>query len=330
MLNYPSELNDRMMRNQKRRQYAKDMLSKMSDQGEADSAGLPADPFFDTIPIVFKDVTAPVRTLSVPCSLQCLQGSVVMIKGAHGSGKSTILRLLTDSQFPRSGEVFFPAHLRCVEVSSVPQVATYLNLYENLTFGAIDPDPDRVRVISDRVGLGRAQDTSICPDGEYHVEADLMEVLKRNISVLPGQPVVHHRTSTWKCHAGIPGGDEDEDGPGLYNSMSAFQKKQVHLARAFVYNPEILALHRPVDEVDATQLDLILDLLRDFVDQRGLELDSTQMLKRRPRTVIFTSGHARSSVCTRIADVVWSLSEDKGVQIEEGGHRRANRTEAMD
>ena len=69
--------------------------------------------------------------------------------------------------------------------------------------------------------------------------------------------------------------------------ISSSDRAIIHLARALITSPHLLLLHRPLSAVDEEVADRILDVLRDFVDQRGLALDGppeTRLL----RTAIFT------------------------------------------
>merc|ERR1712046_509579 len=63
------------------------------------------------------------------------------------------------------------------------------------------------------------------------------------------------------------------------------------LARAFVMNPEVLMMHKPLEPFDEEDKDKILGLLRSFVDDRGLALPDWERRLRRPRTLFFTSEH---------------------------------------
>jgi len=56
------------------------------------------------------------------------------------------------------------------------------------------------------------------------------------------------------------------------------------------------------------------------VDQRGVELESMGRELRRPRTAIFSGGEQTDSQKSfEIADVVWHLTDEYGLQVELGG-----------
>merc|ERR1719235_2611298 len=65
----------------------------------------------------------------------------------------------------------------------------------------------------------------------------------------------------------------------------------------------------------------VLDVLRQFVDHRGLFLTEQQKMSARPHTVFFTTGEdrERAESAKDCADVVWHLSENKGFSVEPGG-----------
>merc|ERR1712232_907354 len=97
--------------------------------------------------------------------------------------------------------------------------------------------------------------------------------------------------------------------------LSNSERKRIHLARAFIFNPEVMVLHRPVDEFELSLTDNILALMREFVDNRGVELDPGTAHRRRPRTVFYTGGTIKR---TRIADLVWQTGHDQGIVVQRG------------
>merc|ERR1719271_1049596 len=61
------------------------------------------------------------------------------------------------------------------------------------------------------------------------------------------------------------------------------------LARALIANPEVLVIHTPGIFFGAVRRDLVMRVLREYVDQRGLAMDPLTRERRRPRTCIFSS-----------------------------------------
>merc|ERR1712232_420562 len=80
------------------------------------------------------------------------------------------------------------------------------------------------------------------------------------------------------------GEEDDEEGEEPWmQQLSESEKKRIHLARAFIYNPEVMVLHRVVDELDDLRVahtshydrkedltTVVLDALREQVDLRGI------------------------------------------------------------
>ena len=101
----------------------------------------------------------------------------------------------------------------------------------------------------------------------------------------------------------------------MLDRLSSSEQWRFQLARAFVANPHVLAINRPVQELDEDMRQTVLSCIQDFIQQRGLEVgcDGLHIQQRRPRTVIFTTG---GSVRIDIADYVWRLGSDTGVVVE--------------
>ena len=78
----------------------------------------------------------------------------------------------------------------------------------------------------------------------------------------------------------------------------------VHLARALVVNPEVLVVHRPAIHFDGKLGKLVMALLREHVDQRGLALDEAGWARRRPRTLIYSTDYKQRAM---VADEIWYI-----------------------
>merc|ERR1719159_2012352 len=101
--------------------------------------------------------------------------------------------------------------------------------------------------------------------------------------------------------------------------MSHSDKKRVHLARGLVFNAEVLALHRPTDGWDREEAELVVNLLREVVDKRGLQ---NSRPVRRPRTVFFTVGEEHPEMMSFMSeqvDYVWKLEKNELPKEERGG-----------
>lgn len=75
-------------------------------------------------------------------------------------------------------------------------------------------------------------------------------------------------------------------------------------------NPEMLVLHKPTSCFDDFEAANIVKLIRNHVDERGLELPADGRSMRRPRTAFFT---ASTLVGVQEADEVFKVSHSEGV-----------------
>lgn len=99
-----------------------------------------------------------------------------------------------------------------------------------------------------------------------------------------------------------------------YEKMSRSEAKRLHLARAFIANPEVMVLHNPLGDLDENLAQDVAQMLRDFVDHRGLELDDKAFPwhRRRRRTAFFSANDVFGEFKT-LADVTCSLGDQSEV-----------------
>jgi ABC-type multidrug transport system fused ATPase/permease subunit len=182
------------------------------------------------------------------------QGSLVGVVGAACTGKATLLQILGEVLVP-SGAVFVPSHLRILHVSVDVQMFD-ASVAENLFFG-IRPTKGRARDLPhDQLGRGwKILEQLRAPEQLIKLAYDLNR----------------------------------EDGEEVAK-LSRSDKKLLHIARALIYNPEILIVHSPTSYLDQEHQHVIIDVLRAFVDERGLELPEKTRHRRRPRTCVFSTG----------------------------------------
>merc|ERR1719271_1553622 len=76
------------------------------------------------------------------------------------------------------------------------------------------------------------------------------------------------------------------------HTLSATDMAAIHLARAFIMNPEVLVLNRPTVHFDPGRSSKIYGLIHEFVDQRGVEVGGSEeaAARRRPRTCFMSTG----------------------------------------
>jgi len=215
------------------------------------------------------------------CSCVMDQGTMVAVIGPHSEGKSTFLKVLGGVLLPQSGITFSPPWLKLLHVSAEP-LFTEGTLMENLTFGVNQDDAE---------------------DGSLDRVVKICEML-----LLP--PAIIDRIKA----------DSLENWSEV---LSRSQKPLITIARAFIANPEILVIHMPTlaidGEVDTTVAERVGELLRAYVDDRGIEQNAKTRHLRRPRTVI---------VSTRRLDMV--RSADKVLLVKRNAVSEVAKTNVTD
>jgi len=209
-------------------------------------------------------------------NLSLRQGTLTQIVGPHSSGKRTIVQVLAGNIVPQAGSAFIPAHLRMVYVDRFPELMSQLTLTENLTYGNSDVSLERVEAIMRDL-----------IDARESVVLDLLKA-ERSGTRLPN----------WE------------------KQLTQTDLLIIHLARALVFNVEVLVLERVMDFLNAAKAQVVLRVLRKHVDERGLYEPSLRS-SRRPRTVIFGSlqhvalmpGDAGSEIPNEV-DSVWVMDMD--------------------
>jgi len=337
MLNKPTDLTERMNRNIARRNFLKKALTDAEQASHADANEMFVSgkytsvgqqhgrPFFDKLPIALDKIQIGHVSALHRVSARIAQGNIVLICGPHSSGKGTLVHLLTDNRTPKSGTVLCPSYLRCLHVAYQPDMITYMSLFENLVFGAENPDVDRVKRIFERVVLGRDHDRGGWLEKKFQEDLDdyLREQQEDNNSKQPAkdeQPKNEDREGSKRMSLL----DLKAMSMPWHKLMSNNERKRVHFARALIYNPEVLVLHGPVDEVDYHFGEEVLGFMREFVDERGLELPEEEFDKRRPRTVFFTGGEVKKEELMEKSDIMWHLGP-KGLIVQHKGYKSFTR-----
>jgi len=235
----------------------------------AQYSGAEREACLDTLPIQVDNVNVALRSRAKGSGsirttelffngLQLHQGTLISFVGRHGEGKSTLLRIIGGALQPDPGDdsIFFvPLHLR---VLHVPHDVMFVHgtLYNNLTLGVQPGTRDGGVKRVRRI----AERCGLPPD------------LCKSIDTADDSPVL-----SWS------------------ECLSGTEKHLLVLARALVANPEVLCLHKPTLHLNDSSAEVILDLLREFVDNRGVCLDERTMHLRRPRTCILTSARPKTA-----------------------------------
>eukprot|EP00929_Paragymnodinium_shiwhaense_P080066 TRINITY_DN41736_c0_g3_i1.p1 TRINITY_DN41736_c0_g3~~TRINITY_DN41736_c0_g3_i1.p1 ORF type:complete len:839 (-),score=198.66 TRINITY_DN41736_c0_g3_i1:298-2814(-) len=254
---------------------------------------------FDTMKIMLRDVTynyppsakvpeAPLQSAVQGLELSFDQGSLVAVLGTCHSGRSTLLRLIGGVLLPTEGDVFIPSHLRVLHVDKEVQVFDE-SIAFNVFFGKLD---------------GR----NIKKPKE--LPKDVLERGWKVCEMLRFPPAMMAKAR-----------DLEADEDGFHMTLSSSERKRIHLARAFIYNPEFMIVNTPTNGFDKMTSESILDCLREVVDKRGLADDRhSSDVRTRPRTCIFTTGHQDEAMR---ADFVLTMGE----QAKRGRNSLLGRTD---
>merc|ERR1712182_203181 len=134
MLNMPTDHHRNIKMLEQRQQYVEEQRTSRSGKSTSKSGGSSAaTSVYDQIPILLRDLVFASR--SDPITASVAQGSLTLVAGSHGLGKTSIIRNIASTVEAQSGQVLIPPHLRIVEVAHHPEIAQTLSLWENLTFG---------------------------------------------------------------------------------------------------------------------------------------------------------------------------------------------------
>lgn len=286
MLNRPTDLARWKAGNRKRRETTK-TVRQIALQRAAGTNGTTFPT--DLMPIHCQNMgfAYPTRQLFVDVNLSVQQGCIVAILGKHGHGKQTFLRLIAHELFPTEGEVFIPTHLRILLVSQ----ETYIfedSVRFNLTVGCPDASIERIEAVLQQLEAWKLleqvrKEVDEYTDSENDTE-DTKSCLSCNWAPEPPPKIVDAKWIT---------------------TLSWTEKAKLHLARAFLANPEVMVLQRPLTHFGAREQSNLLGLLRLHVENRGIDLPADEHTCR-PRTV-FLSVESREHA--KQADVVWTMEQ---------------------
>ena len=145
-------------------------------------------------------------TLSIP------QGSLAGVCGRRGSGKTTLLKLLGQVLAPDKGSIFIPPQLRVLHVPLVMRIMDD-TIADNVFFG--------VRTLKD----GR------------HAKDLQQKVLDRGWRICER---LHFSERLMQLARDLTTNTEE-----MIGTLSLSDLKLIQLARAFIFDPEVLVIHSP-------------------------------------------------------------------------------------
>lgn len=85
------------------------------------------------------------------------------------------------------------------------------------------------------------------------------------------------------------------------------------LVRAFITDPNVLCLHKPMAVLDDTTCKHVSTVLREYVDRRGL-MQTGAVELRRPRTCVVTGGNR---YLTKVSDAIFAVTKMSGITAVE-------------
>lgn len=212
--------------------------------------------------------------------LRVEQGTLVCLAGPMGGGKSTLLKVVGGQIVPNledfstlkgTGE---KGQLFLPSHLRVLHVQSplffYGTLFDNLTYGVHPNDPD----------ARPAHVYAICT--KLGVDAPVLEHLRREKAA----------QCTWA------------------DVLSETQCQLLSLARAIIANPEVMCLHKPTQIFDEVQGHRVASVMREFVENNGVEQEPCFENECRPRTCIITCAQKHMF---DMADRIFHVSLDKGI-----------------
>jgi len=215
----------------------------------------------DLLSIKFTDVSCnplPAVRLTYSGELEIELGQMVALVGPLGEGKLSLLKLLGGVYVPDFSEMsnseatfMIPSHLRRLYVSG-QALFIHGTLRENLTFGIDDDsfDANPTRVLNICKRLG--------------IRADLLDMYLTGVH----KDVIKNWSTL----------------------LSDSQAQLIQLARAFIFNPELLFMNKPCIKFGEAQATRVMAMIRDFVGSRGLEPPvGKPMSSRRRRTCVWVA-----------------------------------------
>jgi len=187
-------------------------------------------------------------------SLELKQGHLISLIGPHSGGKSTLLRVLGGTILPHpdmvcAGQLFVPGHLRLVHV---PSESMFFRgtLWENLTFGLLQAGDEG--------------------DGSRTRVESILRLLDLPDNVVNMLDDGHIHGNHW------------------LETICLSQRCLLSIARALIANPEVICVHKPTDKFSEIEGKRVLEVLKMFVEQKGLA-KGPPTIRTRPRTCIMTN-----------------------------------------
>jgi ABC transport system ATP-binding/permease protein len=170
-----------------------------------------------------------------------LQGERVGLIGRNGTGKSSLLRILSGAQKPDDGELRLVSGLRVYYVAQEADIDETLTVFDAvaLGLGEIKEARDRYEALSMEGG-----------------ESSEIDTLHAKIDMLDGWAWEQKVTTALERFS--------LNGSALVGTLSGGQRKRVSLAQAIVAQPDVLLLDEPTNHLDIASIGWLEGLLKTF------------------------------------------------------------------
>jgi len=303
-LNLPLELSDLKNINQARREHTtSDRLNILPSSAKLPSSmsmgrtlSVHDEIAFKShrIPITIADLSfeyTPGISILKDVNLSIKQGQLIALVGPHGSGKTTFSELFSNILVPTAGNIFVPSHLRVLHVDREPMFLR-ASLWHNLTLGLGQVSKSERERMNAILKLLDMDHIIAVIDEELEETGGLTESARHNETVkLDHQELrfLENAHTSWE------------------QIMTLSQRIKLHLARALIANPEVLIIKRTLQGFNDEVAELMLDILRKHVSERGVCLPEAGRSSRRPRNVMFITENISEAIQ---ADTVLQMDAD--------------------
>jgi len=117
------------------------------------------------------------------------------------------------------------------------------------------------------------------------------------------------------------GTDDEKPHRQALLALNGTEQTLIHLARAFIANPDVLVMERPFALFEDMDMKMqLLETLKEHVENRGLCLSRSRLHHRRPKTVFFSTDDERF---VDFADILWTI---EGTNIRSSVPERRRRS----
>lgn len=251
-MNFPTDLKERMRINRMRRAVGGEMWAQArKDLGQSVDFAVDTVNFdINNLSFNYPGDSPTLKNVNITFE----QGKAYAFMGPPHGGKATFLKLLGQSLLPGEdgGSIFAPPHLRILHISqNMIMPGSFLrNIVLNNNLEAVG-GKERVKRICEQLSFDKFILDLLDTETDDHHHS--------------------HESQEWTVRL----------------SHTAYPR--ISLARAFVMNPEVLVIHKPLVAFNEEEQRQIMSLLVKHAEQRGLELPELQRRFRRPRTVFFSA-----------------------------------------